>query len=107
MKILIKGTKLDLTPPLKEYIELKFRGLEKFLKRFDDKGSAMLRIEIARSSRHHKKGEVYYAEANLDIPHGTIRAECYHSDARLAISEAKKILEGEIKKHKSKWDAKR
>ena len=107
MRILIKGTKLDLTEPLKVYIEEKLSGLAKFLKRWDDMGSVLLKIEVARTSKHHKKGEVYYAEATLDIPHGVLRAESYHSDARSAINEVKKTLEKEIKKYKEKAEAKR
>lgn len=107
MRILIQGTKLDLTEPLKVYIEEKMQGLEKFLKRWDEKDSIVLRVEVARTSKHHKKGEVYYAEANLDIPHRVMRAESYHNDARLAINEVKKILEGEIKKYKGKEEGKR
>ena len=107
MKILIRTTKLDLTPSFKTYIEEKLGSVEKFLKRWEEKGSVVLRVEVARTTKHHKKGEVFYAETNLDIPRGVIRAESYHSDARLAINAMEKILRSEIKKHKEKMEIKR
>lgn len=107
MKIVIQGTKLYLTKALSVYIEEKLGTLQKFLKRYDAKGSVILRVQVARASRHHKKGDVFYAEANLDIPGIVIRAEAYHRDARLAVNLMKKTLEAEIKKHNDKLKQKR
>jgi putative sigma-54 modulation protein len=102
MKLIIHGTQLDVTPALKTYIEEKMSKLGRFMKRWDNKGAAVLRIEVARTTKHHKKGLVYYAEANLDVPGAVIRAEAFDVDARIAINVMSKTLEFEIKKRKDK-----
>ena len=102
MKIIIQGGHLDLTPSLQTYIEEKFAKTAKFIKRYDGAGAAMLRVEVARTTKHHKKGEVFYAEANLDIPGGMIRAEAYDEDARKAVARAERTLIAELKKRKGK-----
>ena len=107
MRIIVKATKLDVTPALSVFIESKFKRLAKYLKHYDDLGSVVLRIEVARETRHHQKGDVFYAEANLDIPGRILRAESSLSDMRLAVSEVYKKLEGELKKEKGKRATKR
>lgn len=98
---------MDLTPAIKAYVEEKLGSVARFLKKLDAHNSAILRVELARTTKHHQKGEVFYAEANLDIPGGIIRAEAFNHDARLAVNSVKRTLELEIKKHKDRFDKKR
>ena len=99
MQIDIEATNLELTPPLKEYIEEKIGKLDKFLKRFED-GSVHARVEIARTTKLHRQGDVYHAEANLRFPGGMIRAEHEGEDIRVAVNEVKEKLERELEKFK-------
>ncbi len=107
MKITIKSTKLGLTPALNVYIEEKLGRLSKLMKSWEENDSVLLRVEVARTTRHHKKGDVYRAEANLDVPGSEIRAEAENKNIRLAISEMYKKLEGEVKKLKGKIETKK
>ncbi len=100
MQINIKGTGLDLTPAIEEYIERKFGSLGKFLKRFETQGEVRMEVEVARTTRHHRKGDVFYAEVNLHLPRKVIRAEHSDSDIRTAIDIIKDKLKLEIRKHK-------
>ena|SRR3989344_9274180 len=102
MRLLIKGTTLDITPALKVYIEAKLGRLLKLLEKMEVKQEFLLRVEVARTTRHHNKGQVYYAEANLDIGKVVLRAESENWNARLAINEVYRELAGEIKKFKGR-----
>lgn len=107
MKINIK-TNLDLTAPLRTYIDEKLAPLAKFLKKFDETGEAEIWLEVSRTTRHHGKGEeVFLAVADLRLPHKILRAEEYAADIRKAIDQARDTLRLEIEKYKTKFLEKR
>lgn len=99
MHIDMKSSGLDLTDSLKQYIEVRMNSLGKHLSRY---GPENLRIEfeVARTTQHHRHGEVFYAEANLILPGKTLRAAQEASDIRAAIDKTKDILQREIGKYK-------
>ena len=107
MKIIIKTTNIDLTPSFKAYIEKKLSYVPRLLKRLDEKDAAEMRVEAARITRHHKSGDVFRAEINLDLPGRVLRAEARAGDAREAIDLVKNILWMEIVKYKTRFSAKR
>lgn len=111
MKINIKATNLDLTPAITVYIEEKINGLEKFisgesLKQWDENNQAAVEadVEIARTTNHHRQGDVYRAEVNLKVPGRVLRAEAEQWDMRVAIDEVKNELQTELKKYKNKQE---
>ncbi len=99
MKITIQAPNLELTPALTQFIEEKIGGLEKFLKKFHPE-DVLARVDVGRSTRHHRHGNVYHVDVNLVLPHGTIRAAHDDEDVRKAINVARDILQREIKKFK-------
>ena len=100
MKIIIHGTKIELTPAIKSFIEEKVGALQKFSKEADNLIEA--RVEIGKPSRHHKSGPVYYAEINLKIGGKLIRAESHHADLYTAINLTRDKTEIELIKFKEK-----
>lgn len=111
MKINIKATNLDLTPAITTYIEEKINGLEKFisgddLKAWDERNQAAVEadVEIARTTDHHRQGDVYRAEVNIKVPGRVIRAEATEWDMRVAIDRVKDELQIELKKYKNKQE---
>ena len=100
MQIDIEATNIELTPPLREYVEKKIGRLSKFLTRFDS-DSIHVKVEVARLTRHHRHGDVYHAEANLHFPGGMLRAEHQSEDIRVSIDRVKKILQRRIRKYKT------
>ncbi|MBI5306399.1 ribosome-associated translation inhibitor RaiA [Candidatus Wolfebacteria bacterium] len=100
MNIIIKATQLDLTPAIREYVETKIGLLDKLLKKFEIKSEIKVEVEIARSTKHHRHGNVFYAEANIHLPKKTLRAEHFDVDIRIAIDNIKKKLYQEIVKYK-------
>ena len=102
MNITIKKT-LDVTAPLETYIEKKLMPLAKFVKAFDRDGVVELKLEVSRSSNHHRKGdEVFVARADLRLPGKVLRAEASASDIRKAIDVVRDMLHMEIEKYKEK-----
>jgi putative sigma-54 modulation protein len=107
MKINIKATNLDLTPSIVEYIEEKISSVDKFLEKFEGKSEIEVFVEIARTTNHHRKGEVFRAEANMEVPGKVLRADHEDWDVRVAIDKVKDKLQVEAKKYKGIKDDKR
>ena len=100
MKITLKKT-LDVTPALETYIDTKLQPLEKFLKHFEKNGETELRLEVARTTNHHNKGEeIFKAVASLQLEGNVLRSDSSASDIRKAIDEVRKVLHLEIEKYK-------
>lgn len=107
MKIIIKTTGLDLTPSFQAFIEEKMGGLGKLLGKFEADGEAELRVEVGRTTRHHRHGEVFMAEANLALPKKLLRAVEEGENARKAVDLLRTTLRGEIEKYKAKLQPRR
>jgi ribosomal subunit interface protein len=54
------------------------------------------RIEIGKTTKHHKNGKIFYAEINLELPHRLLRATVEAEDLYEAIDRVKEELEREI-----------
>ena len=103
MQINITGNELDLTEPLKKYIDTRIGSLSKYLKRFDE-GLVRAEVEVARTTQHHRHGDVYYAEVNLILPGKLLRATYEGEDVRECIDKVRNILEREIDKYKDQLE---
>ena len=101
MRIEINPTNIKLDDALLIWVEKKIGGLEKFLKKIDP-DAVEVKIDIGKPSRHHKKGPVWYAEANLRLPGKLLRATDTNKDLRTAINNVKDELQRQIKKYLGK-----
>lgn len=101
MKIQIQSTNLELTPAMREFIEEKIGSIERGLKRYDENNSLIAAVEIARTTNHHHKGEVYYAEITLPLPDRVLRAEVTGTEIHQAVNKAKGIIKRELRKYKT------
>lgn len=100
MKINTRAKYLDLTPPINQYLEQKIGSLARFIKSFDKDGVAEIWLEISRTTKHHRRGKVFRAEADLRLPGKILRVESENCDIRVAIDQIKDKLQREIKKYK-------
>lgn len=102
MHINIKATNFELTPAVREYVEKKVNGLEKFIHRTDESVQAW--VEIGRTTTHHLKGAVYRAEIQIHIPHygKGVRAEATGETINEAIDGAHDQIKLELEKAKNK-----
>jgi len=96
MNLDIKATNLELTPAIKQYIETKISGLSKFLEKWEKIGDVNARFELAKTTNHHNKGEVFYAELNIDLGEKMLRAEHSADDAYKAIDKVKDIIKEQL-----------
>ncbi|MEK7176015.1 MAG: ribosome-associated translation inhibitor RaiA [Patescibacteria group bacterium] len=63
MKINIKATGIELTPAISSYVNKKISSLAKYLEK--NAGAIVAQVEVGKSTRHHKSGEVFKAEVHL------------------------------------------
>ena len=89
---------MKLDEPLKVFVEDKIGGLEKYI----DGSAVEARVEIGLPSKHHRSGQIYYAEVNLKVGGKLMRATAEHEDMRNAIVEVKNELHAQLKKFKDK-----
>ncbi len=101
MKINIKSTNLELTPAMKSHVEEKVGAIAKSIKRYDNNDSILAAVEIARTTNHHHKGDVFYAEITLPLPDKVLRAEVTDSEIHMAVNKARDIIKREIRKYKT------
>jgi|SRR3989344_1383581 len=107
MQINIDASKIDATPSLKKYAISKLGALSKLVLRYEkENGETELFLELSRSTKHHKRGEIFYAEAMMQLPGKGLRAECFDEDIRAAIDKVKDMLRADIAKYKGAFGAK-
>ncbi len=100
MQVDVYAKNIELTPAIRSFVEEKVGSLAKFLKGGAETLEA--RVEVGKPSRHHKSGQVFYAEVNLKIGKKLLRAQAEHFDLNAAIDQARNELERQIKKFKDK-----
>lgn len=102
MQIITKYTNLDATPAIDAYVANKIGSLKKFIQPWETNAEVIVRVEIARTTNHHNKGDIFCAEANVDAPGKLLRATHEDWDIRVAIDQMKDKLQVEIKKFNAK-----
>ena len=102
MRITIKYKNIDPTPALDAYVERKIGSLSKFMKTLEANREILAEVELARPNKHHNKGEVFYAEVNMNLPGKLLRASQKDYDMRVAIDGVKDDLQRQIKKDSDK-----
>ncbi len=72
MRYSLKATKIEHTPAIDQYVEKKLKELERVLDAKDT--SVHAELEVGLSTKHHKSGNVFFAEINLHAMKKTWRA---------------------------------
>lgn len=99
----IRAKDLDLTDALRQYVDKRIGSLDKHLSRFDE-DVILAEVELTRTTKHHRQGDVYYAEVNLRLPGKLLRATHTDSDIRKSIDKVKDTLQREIRKYKDQLE---
>jgi ribosomal subunit interface protein len=99
ININIKSTNFEMTQNIESIIREKISLVERFIDVSDE--TPVARVEIEKST-HHKKGEVYRTEVNLNYKGKTIRVENRNFDVVVSIDEARQELEKRIRRGKGK-----
>jgi ribosomal subunit interface protein len=102
MQITIQGIHLDITAALEEYVKRRFVSLERVLKKFASRQDLILRVDIARSTRHHQKGDVFSVAVSLRIGRTILRVEQAGDDVRQAVDDAQKRFKKTLEDYKER-----
>lgn len=107
MRITIKAKNLELTEELQNFIEEKIGSLKKFIKILkgetgECKTLAEAFVEVEKETMHHKKGKIFKAEAQINLPGKILMAQARAEDLSSAVVKLKDALQQEIKKYKLK-----
>lgn len=95
----IQGTNIELTEAIRNYVTEKVESIERFTKRFDPCDVA---VEVGKTSEHHNKGDVFFAEMNITVPGDVVRAHAERDDLYAAIDEAKDDVKRQLVDRKEK-----
>jgi len=101
MKISLKGTNIKILESTTEYVDTKLvRMVEKFL--LKDGEPVSLSIEVELTTKHHRKGKIFRAEAKIAMGKKVLYAEAFGETLNEAIDLLEEELEQEIKHFKGK-----
>jgi len=102
MKYNLQGKNFTISEHIRDYIESKLiTTIERFMGSIDPE-NIKLDIEIARTTDHHQKGEVWYAEVNLKAGDVEVRIETHAESPTAAINFAQEELARELRRKKEK-----
>lgn len=102
IKTNIKTTDLELTPDLRDYVDEKIVALEKFMNLKPDE-TPIADVELEKKyGEHHKQGDVYRAEINLQFKGELYRTESKTEDIKVAFNDAQDEMIRRIRKTKEK-----
>jgi putative sigma-54 modulation protein len=101
MRIVIKTNNFALTDAIRNYSEKKIQNLEKFLAGFNS-DSILAEVELSRTTRHHKRGDVFRFEVNLTVNGKLLRSESEQDSIYAAIDDVYEELAREIRGDKTK-----
>ena len=96
----LKGTDVELTSQIREYLDKRLQSVEKFLPEGD--GSFTADIELGRTTRHHQTGDVFRAEINVNLGKKMFRAVSEGSDLFKAIDDMRDEIVRELSSRKEK-----
>lgn len=112
MRITIRGKNLELTETIKDYINNKIGGLEKFSALGASAGenqesgghsASIADVEVGVLNHHHRSGEIFTAATTLTFPKNHIRAEAQAEDIYQAIDEVRDKLEMNMTSQKKEY----
>ena len=93
MQISIRGDKITVTKPIKEYVNDKLSKLDKYFENAKEiQGKVLIRV----------KNDVQSIEVTIPTSKFTLRAEEGHNDLYAAIDLVVDKLEGQIRKNKAR-----
>lgn len=95
----IKTPKIELTDDLASYLQERLDSCDKFV---PDDVAVICEVELARTTEHHKQGNIYYAEVNLEVDGTPYRATATAESLHEAIDEVKDDLQRELRRDKDK-----
>lgn len=97
----IKATNILLTDAISDYVDKRLQAIEKFVK----EGHMIAFIEVGKTTNHHKQGDYYKAEFNIEITGTKYYSVSETEDLYSAIDEAKEDIVRQITRVKDRKQA--
>lgn len=88
----IKATNMELTGAINDYVNKRLSGIEKFVKN----GQMIARVEVGKTTNHHKQGDVFKAEFDIDMLGVKFYTVSEKDDLYVAIDDAKEEIVRQI-----------
>lgn len=95
----IKATNIELTSAINDYIEKRLSGVKKFVKNEEE---AIVYIEVGKTTNHHKQGDVFKAEFNIEISGTKFYTVSEKEDLYTAIDDVQKEIIRQISQNKDR-----
>ena len=103
MQINLQSKNIELTDAIEDYVGKRVTNLEKLLSDIEkQKGEARVKFEVAKTTNHHKAGEIFHAEGAININGQNFFGESDHEDLYSAIDAVKERLFNDISKNKDR-----
>ncbi|MFA6515022.1 MAG: ribosome-associated translation inhibitor RaiA [Candidatus Paceibacterota bacterium] len=98
MNINIKATNMELTEAISDYVNKRLSGIKKFVK----DGEMISFVEVGKTTNHHKQGDVFRAEFNIEITGTKFYTFSEKNDLYSAIDDAKEEIVRQIINNKDR-----
>lgn len=92
----LSGRGVEVTEPLRDYVEEKLSRLEKFNDQITSARVTLTVRDVKNAARRNR------VEVQINVPHGIIRAEETNADMYAAIDKASDVLERQLRKFKTR-----
>ncbi len=103
MQINLQGKNFELTESVKDYVLKRVTNLEKLLSSIEAGGGEVLvDFEVGKSTKHHKSGDVFHADCNININGKNFYSSSDKEDIFQAIDEIKDTIFNDIRKNKDR-----
>lgn len=97
----IKATNIELTSAITDYVNKRLEGLERFVKEGEEMD---VYVEVGKTTRHHKQGDYFRAEFNIEISGSKFYTFSEKEDLYKSIDDAREQV---IRKITSRKDRKK
>jgi ribosomal subunit interface protein len=94
----IKATNIELTEAINNYVDKRLESLKKFTKG----NEIIVYVEVGKTTNHHKSGDVYKAEFNMEISGNKYYSVSEQDNLYKAIDDSKEELVRQIKNNKGR-----
>ncbi len=100
MKYTTKATDMALSASVEEYVGKKMAALDKIAAHFD--GMVKAEVEVGRTTRHHRTGDVFRVEIMIHVKKKDLRAEATGKTVLEAMDKAQEDMRTELERFKEK-----
>ncbi|MFA6158176.1 MAG: HPF/RaiA family ribosome-associated protein [Candidatus Paceibacterota bacterium] len=100
IKKTLKGTGLELSDAITSAVDRVISSIEKYTDPSDT--SVLVDVEVAKTTNHHRSGDIFRAEINFRSRIGNLRAEAEREELHAALIAAKDEIVESLRTRKSK-----